>query len=425
MEIREKLNSNQYEILLATQDASIRDVLADCGRKFGKTYVSTRALRDWTVNWRAGLYLVGAPSFPYLRDNYVPELRRCYPDSLLKGGSWEKAFNRSDFTLQVRTPKGDSTILLRSMDGHAADTVRPLSVDALVAEEFGLWPRYAWEYCVRPTLMAKRAKFFAIFTPNGCNHAYEEFTSQADDKRTFKYSSYDGIVPKDEIDRLAAGLPDNVYRQEILAEFLDELGGVFRGLSEIFIGDWEEPIPGEAYVAGVDLARTVDFNTIYIARRSTRQIVYHNRFNNLDWTTQKAIIADALKKYNNAYCYLDSTGIGDPIYQDLTTAGCRIFSYKFTNESKRQLVENLIIMIQNKMITCPDEPTTRHELNIYQAENLPSGNIRYGAPEGYHDDCVVGFMLCAMGLGQSITYPENIADTIQEQRHFAGDRVFG
>lgn len=40
-----------------------------------------------------------------------------------------------------------------------------------------------------------------------------------------------------------------------------------------------------------------------------------------------------------------------------------------------------------------NDPVTIGELQAYEMETLPSGMIRFGAPEGVHDDCVM-----ALGL---------------------------
>jgi len=65
-------------------------------------------------------------------------------------------------------------------------------------------------------------------------------------------------------------------------------------------------------------------------------------------------------------------------------------------------VENLALQISEKTIRYPDIPELLNELQIYTAEQLPSGNIRYGAPEGYHDDCVTSLALASWGLAKFI-----------------------
>ena len=117
----------------------------------------------------------------------------------------------------------------------------------------------------------------------------------------------------------------------------------------------------------------------------------------MDWKTQRGIIKSLIASYNNAPIWLDSTGLGNPIYDELVSEGLRVKPYHFTNESKRQLIERLIIAISEQRITYPDDQVLINELNIFQATKTPSGNITYNAPEGYHDDRVISLALAVWG----------------------------
>ena len=79
--------------------------------------------------------------------------------------------------------------------------------------------------------------------------------------------------------------------------------------------------------------------------------------------------------------------------------------YKFTYATKKALVENLSIMLDNGEIWFPGNPETKEfrgdlrvlqsELESYTYNVSPSGLIRYNAPEGLYDDCVVALALAA------------------------------
>jgi hypothetical protein len=44
---------------------------------------------------------------------------------------------------------------------------------------------------------------------------------------------------------------------------------------------------------------------------------------------------------------------------------------------------------EHRRIAIPDDATLIGELMAYEIETLSSGLIRYGAPSGMHDDCVM------------------------------------
>ena len=90
--------------------------------------------------------------------------------------------------------------------------------------------------------------------------------------------------------------------------------------------------------------------------------------------------------------------------------------YKFTNATKKDLIENLSIMIENRQITIPPIPELINELKLYGYKTTSSGNVQYGAPEGYHDDCVIALALAAWqlkhttqvtGIGVAVIKKEN------------------
>jgi hypothetical protein len=60
-------------------------------------------------------------------------------------------------------------------------------------------------------------------------------------------------------------------------------------------------------------------------------------------------------------------------------------------------------MIKSKLLTIPNVRILLDELSSYSFELLPSGIIRYGAPDGMHDDCVTSLMLTAWALSKNRT----------------------
>ena len=113
------------------------------------------------------------------------------------------------------------------------------------------------------------------------------------------------------------------------------------------------------------------------------------------------MIKSTARKWNDALVWIDSTGVGDPIEEDLRKSGVKTKDYKFTNASKEAMVEQMMIAIQQKLISIPvcDKTTILvDELKAFTYALLPSGRIRYEAPSNYHDDCVVSLGLAIWGI---------------------------
>jgi hypothetical protein len=88
---------------------------------------------------------------------------------------------------------------------------------------------------------------------------------------------------------------------------------------------------------------------------------------------------------------IDSTGVGDPIVEELDRRLPQVEGFKFTQTSKQQLMEGLAAGIQQRQVFYPEGPV-RQELESFEYEPTRTG-VRDTAPEGMHDDCVVALAL--------------------------------
>ena len=226
----------------------------------------------------------------------------------------------------------------------------------------------------------------------------------------FHFTSFDNpFLTAADIEELSSDWPEVVRRQEIYAEFLDDASSVFRNVGTCAVAAPRKSRPLETYKLGVDLARLVDY-TVIVVLDSNGDQVYIDRFTETDWRIQKERIKNVSKAYNNAEVWLDSTGIGDPIYSDLADAGLNVKGYKITNESKKQLIQALMLAFEQEKIKIFSEnidgPQAVHaksqlnELYLFGYEMTSSGLIRYNAPEGHHDDCVTALALANWGIRQ-------------------------
>ena len=199
-----------------------------------------------------------------------------------------------------------------------------------------------------------------------------------------------------EIEMAKAEATDRVFRQEYLAEFLGDEGAVFRGIKDArdACGGLYSTNPTAAL--GVDLGKRQDW-TVIVGMDRDGWVTYFDRFNNIDWVTQKAKITEAWKRFDRPWVVMDSTGIGDPIVDDLRWEGMNIEPYLFTGKSKVPLVEGLVIALEQRRIKLPDEPVLINELVCFEYSKLPGGGVRYAAPDDKHDDCVMALALAWKG----------------------------
>lgn len=267
----------------------------------------------------------------------------------------------------------------------------------LVLRKSGLW--YS---SVQPMVKDEDCQVKIIGTPRGKNTFHELFISGREghpEYSSYHFTAYDSPNWREsELEMLKAKVPELIFSQEYMAEFLEGEGMVFRNIKGAIKKNMpDKPIDGHSYVLGVDLAKHVDFTVITVMDQTTREIVYMDRFNEINWVVQKRRIQAAALRWNNGRIILDSTGNGDSIYDDLVAMGLKVTPVTFTNALKQELVMNLSIAIENQEIWLPDNEMLIDELAIFECEYTPSGNVRYNAPEGFHDDIVISLCLALHG----------------------------
>ena len=303
-----------------------------------------------------------------------------------------KDVNRSEHRV---TLIGNRYIWFKSADNP--DSLRSEGLDWLWGDEGGQWKEEAWTLALRPALMDKKGIAWFTGTPKGKNWYFKLWTRGQDPEQTdyesWSYSSLDNpYLDKKEIADFARDMPDMAYRQEILAQFIEDIGSVFRAVETCIKEGLEAPKTNKRYVMGVDLAKYQDFTVVSVLD-SDGHLCHFDRFGELDWVFQRKRVVNISRNYNNARLLIDSTGLGDPIYDELKREQVSVEGYKFTNASKKDLIENLSIKIENREISYPQVPALINELKMFGYTIGTTGLVRYSAPEGYHDDCVISLAL--------------------------------
>jgi hypothetical protein len=72
-----------------------------------------------------------------------------------------------------------------------------------------------------------------------------------------------------------------------------------------------------------------------------------------------------------------------------------------TQATKAAVIEGLSLAFEQSALAILPDPVQLGELRAYSAERLPSGLLRYGAPEGLHDDCVMALAFAWEGAKTS------------------------
>lgn len=256
----------------------------------------------------------------------------------------------------------------------------------------------AWQMAIRPTLTDLQGDAWFLSTPRGLNYFHTLYQLGQDtlepEWASWKMpTSVNPYLDTAEIEAARQQLPERVFAQEYEADFLTDGAGVFRGIERACTLRPQEPQQGHGYVMGVDWGKHNDFTVLSVLDTSTRQQVALERFNQIDYTFQTERLMGLATTYRPGVLVVEKNSIGEPLIENLQRRGLNIWPFNTTNQSKAEAIENLSLAIERGVLGLLDEPVQKSELLAYDTERLPSGLLRYGAPEGMHDDTVMALAL--------------------------------
>jgi hypothetical protein len=346
-----------------------------CGRRFGKSELSQ-------------IKMIKTASFgeqiAYITPTY--KLAKVFFNKLAAALPFPN--NQSNLTMQFPN-KGS----VEFFTGERLDNLRGRKFHGVIIDEASFIPNLedGWLNSIRPTLTDYKGWGWFLSTPRGKNFFYSLYMKQEDGWQSFKYSTYDNpYIDTKEIDEAKRQLPAPVFEQEYMANPMENAANPFGSQN---IKDCIKPISNQEPVCfGIDLAKSYDWSVI-IGLDAGGNVCYLDRFQK-DWHTTKQTILKLPRKA----MLLDSTGVGDPIFEELQRAGLMVEGLKFTSNSKQQLMVGLQNAIHTKSISYP-EGVIVNELEVFEYQFTANG-VKYSAPSGFHDDCVMALALAYQNFTQ-------------------------
>jgi hypothetical protein len=388
---------------------------AACGRRFGKTAM---ALAITALGWPAcqqGLFKgfdVGwfAPSYKYLDE------------------AWRTAkLAYGQQGLIVRTDAQQHRMELATRGAldfwtlDDPDAGRGRRYGLILVDEAGLSKSLAsvWQSAIRPTLTDHAGGAFFLGTPKGWNdfHALSRKTLAEPDIWAHHHAptSANPFIDQSEIEAARRDLPERIFAQEYLAQFLEDGGGVFRRITAAVdttlhtdphlahdAGD------GRAYVIGVDWGRHEDFTVITVLDAKDRAVVAIDRFTQIDYAIQLARLQAIHRRFPRAPIMAEGNSMGGPLVEQLQRVKLPVRAFQTTAASKADAIEALALAFEQGAIRLPPVQWLIDELMAYDQERMPSGMMRYGAPRGGHDDGVMSLAIAWSGLSQASGAPAGV-----------------
>ncbi len=384
-----ELKPYQWQI---AKDNTARFKVVACGRRWGKTTLALAKVKAFLqrtdkvrqIWWVAPTY--GMSFEPWMA------LKATFDDM---AGVYKNETRRL-----IVHPNG-SSIMMKSADNP--DRLRGSGLDYLVVDEAAFIPRYVWQAILRPSLSDKRGKALLISTPRGRNWFYRVFQLGLDPLAT-EWKAWQAptiqnpLISQSEIDDVRRQLPEHIFRQEYLAEFLESGGTVFRNISSVLLNAAPTaPAADKRYVMGVDWGRHYDFTVLIVLEVTSGsdpiRMVKMERFSEVNWRIQRERIAMLADHWRIDGILAEANAMGEPNIEALQDAGLPIKGFVTTSKSKPPLIESLVKAIEDEAIKLLNDQVLISELETYEFELTEHGRPRYSAPAGLHDDTVIALAL--------------------------------
>ena len=377
-------HKGQKAIIDGFADSKHKFGIVATGRQFGKSLLGENQALFWFFNlpnckigWVSPIYKQCKKIFDEIDNAFV--LNQFV----------FKAKNKTDLTF---TSHNNSTINFYSAERY--DNIRGETFDYLICDEFAYIDSEAWTEVLRATVLVRGKKVLFLSTPKGKNHFHRIHSLAGDNPqyKSFNMTSYDNpIINPTEIDDARSTLPDHVFRQEYLAEFVDGGSGLF--INPITITSAEKT---NRMYAGLDIGRADDY-TVLSVFNDKGDMYYIERWNHDTWANIVGKVTQRINEFN-CHTFVEVNGVGDPIFEQVKSKvndSNLIQPFLTTSKSKQDIIEQLVVANQNKEVRFIDKEWLLKELDLFTYEYNPkTKSVRYSAPNGFHDD---GVMASAIG----------------------------
>jgi hypothetical protein len=425
------------------------------GRQSGKSFFCKVTAIDWAVNRKKRVMWV-APTIPTARAHWNDLVAIIESSGL-------KVKRLSQSTKEVHFYGGGS-ISIRS--AVQPNNLRGATVDLLILDEAAFFQdgEYVWQSVCLPMITASKGKVLFASTPNGRNWFYDIFSQGCDPKNEY-YKSWhmpSTMAPyqdKKLLEHLRKTMSSKKWREEFMAEFLADAGGVFSGVEEAATAEWlDGPLPGHSYVAGIDIGFVNDESVFTVIDEFTREQVYGEAWSNVgtlgtlrrigtlldhwrprvtmfeknglgetffdlikavfsgkdpDSDLLEAIYVDPIKYENgDEPLFVDNTeedhpltrGLGVNKFNEAIVGGHMLRGVHMDNAMKRAMVDGLSADIEYKRLKILKDSYDYgrkqiNQMSTYERKPTNSGmSVTYNAQEGSHDDLVSALYLARKAL---------------------------
>lgn len=324
-----------------------------------------------------------------------------------------KSINQSDMIIELINGS-----ILQMVGADNIDRIVGTNPIGVIFSEYSLMKPDVWNF-ISPILRENDGFAIFIMTPRGTNHAYDLMQQIKNEPKWFVQTltvEDTKALTEEQLEEARNEMPQDLFKQEYYCTFIDNGLGFFRRVDENTY-KMEEYQPKELamYQMGVDLAKYNDFTVISPFNLNDFHLQKQDAFNQMDYNLQKARIENAYLRYNKGRIVMDSTGVGEPIFDDLYARGMNIEPFRFNKASRTDLLKNLQILLEQDKIKIPNDDVLLTELKSMTYELNDNGTTAIKVPDGKHDDRIMSLALAVWQIPQNPIHQNAYTNSYQSK----------
>ena len=289
---------------------------------------------------------------------------------------------------------------LQFLSSERPDSVRGFSFNYLVVDEAAYVNERGFETAILPTLTAIGKKCLIISTPKSKNWFYKYYLKGLDDGSdyiSFRGKSTDNpYIDQSFINEQRLSLPDDIFRQEYLAEFTDAGSEVFRELDKAcIVSAYKTADRIQRCFVGIDTGLSNDYSVLTIMNEQGR-VLFIDRIRGENINTIANRFNEILQRFKIEGGYVEENGIGAAMRDLIIPKNRRVRGFTTTQDSKTTIVRTLIADLEAGVLELPSkelEPECYKEMSMYTYKLSNNGKISFTHVNGMHDDIVDSVLL--------------------------------
>ena len=316
-------------------------------------------------------------------------------------------------TLEIELTNG-SSILFKSAE--QSDGLRGNTVTGILCIDECAYIKDEIVYSCLPFVDANKSPVLIVSTPLFKNGVYYDFymngVNGVEGFHGYDICDYDtsALLSNERLEMYRQSVSSQIFRSDYLGQFITENSEIFGDLKKLCKGvihqsktkvmgvDWS--------TGGLDSGKDPDETAIAIMNEF-RELEYIEGFSDKDTNQTIDYIISKIVEYNVEKCVVETNSMGriyiDLLKRKIVQRGirCQVVEFTTTNDSKREIIEDLAVHCNNSTISLIDDKKLFLQMMGFIVKKTPSGKITYeSGSSNIHDDLVLALAFSLYALKQ-------------------------